>query len=86
MKMTELYGAIIQAEFTLDKFELIPPNTSGNYELAKGIAANLRGTLKNPQASAVSIQSLTSDLEWRISKLSKPSGNDLVSEFLSRQS
>lgn len=41
-------------------------------ERGDGVAANLRGTLKNSVASYNSITSLTSDLKWLTKQGSKP--------------
>jgi hypothetical protein len=72
---TPIEIARTEADFALLRLEILKRNgmpcskvAERGMERVEGIAANLRGTLKNPAATAEQIKSLSDDLAWLLRK------------------
>jgi len=71
---SEYKSAVERAEWVLRQWEVLEFASSRHHEIGAGHAANLRGTLKNHAAGIAAIESLTSDLQFRLDCIARASG------------
>lgn len=69
MKNKNVRQSALEAIAAYDAMRLAGLRNDGSFERAEYVASNLRGTLKNSQASDRIIASLTDDLNWLVSKI-----------------